>query len=183
MRVIKRYSNRKLYDSEAKQYITLDQIADLVRQGQEVQVLENTTGEDLTALTLSQIILDQEKKQKGFLPRSVLNALVEAGGKPMSSLRQHLETPLGFFRQVDIEIDRRIQALVHRGELAEEHGRKLRDQLIDLSSLPKPRNRLNDNEIERALQNQDIPNSEDIQNLIKQIEELSEKINILEHGG
>ena len=112
MRVIKRYSNRKLYDTESKQYITLDQIADLVRIGEDLQVIENTSGNDLTALTLSQIILEQEKKQKGFLPRSVLNALVEAGGKPISSIRQRLESPLGFLYQVDNEIERRIHLLI-----------------------------------------------------------------------
>ncbi|MCK5314811.1 MAG: polyhydroxyalkanoate synthesis regulator DNA-binding domain-containing protein, partial [Anaerolineales bacterium] len=69
---IKRYPNRKLYDTEAKQYITLDEIADLIRQGQEIRVTDNVTGEDLTAVTLSQIIFEQEKKQSGFLPRSVL---------------------------------------------------------------------------------------------------------------
>ena len=105
MRVIKRYSNRKLYDTAKKQYITLDQIADLIREGVELQVVDNVSGDDLTNLTLSQIILEQEKKQKGFLPRSVLNALVEAGGKPISSLRQRLESPLGFLRQVDDEIE------------------------------------------------------------------------------
>jgi polyhydroxyalkanoate synthesis repressor PhaR len=135
MRIIKRYSNRKLYDTQSKQYITLDEIASLIREGIEIQVFDNTSGEDLTALTLSQIILEQEKKQKGFLPRSVLNALVEAGGKPMYSLRQRLESPLGFLRQVDEIIEERIQALIQRGELAEEHGQKLLDQLMEYSPL------------------------------------------------
>jgi polyhydroxyalkanoate synthesis repressor PhaR len=180
MRVIKRYSNRKLYDTETKQYITLDQIADLVRKGQELQVIENTSGEDLTALTLSQIILEQEKKQRGFLPRSVLNALVEAGGKPMSSLRQHLESPLGFLRQVDDEIERRIQALIQRGEIAEEYGRKLRDQLLENNPLSGPADKPNDEEIKRALSSQNLPTNDDIQNLVKQIETLSNKISELQ---
>lgn len=180
MRVIKRYSNRKLYDTATKQYITLDQIGNLVREGEELQVVDNTSGDDLTNLTLSQIILEQEKKQKGFLPRSVLNALVEAGGKPISSLRQRLESPLGFLRQVDDEIERRIHSLIQRGELAEEHGRKLRDQLLERSSLSGSTYRYNDEEILRVLQNQGLPTNEDIQNLIEQIETLSKKIKALE---
>ena len=67
MRIIKRYSNRKLYDTAAKEYITLEAIADLIRAGEEIQVVDNVTEEDLTALTLSQIILEQEKKKKGFV--------------------------------------------------------------------------------------------------------------------
>ena len=61
--IIKRYPNRKLYDTEAKQYITLEGIASVIRSGQEVQVIDHVTWEDLTALTLSQIILEQEKRQ------------------------------------------------------------------------------------------------------------------------
>ena len=180
MRVIKRYSNRKLYDTQQKQYITLDQIANLVREGKELQVVDNTSGEDLTALTLSQIILEQEKKQKGFLPHSVLSALVEAGGKPMSSLRQRLELPLGFLRQVDTEIERRIQTLIQRGELAEEFGRKLRDQLMEHSPLVGSANTPNDEKIKQILKDRKIPTHKDFQNLIEQIETLSEKINELE---
>jgi polyhydroxyalkanoate synthesis repressor PhaR len=180
MRVIKRYSNRKLYDTESKQYITLDQIADLVRTGEDLQVIENTSGNDLTALTLSQIILEQEKKQKGFLPRSVLNALVEAGGKPISSIRQRLESPLGFLYQVDDEIERRIHLLIQRGEIAEEHGRKLRDQLMGQNPLLGSQHGIKDEDIRRALQKQDIPTNDDIQILLEQIETLTKKIDSLE---
>ena len=67
MPIIKRYPNRKLYDTEAKKYITLDGIAELIRQGEEVVVIDHTTNEDLTAVTLTQIIFEQEKKSSGFL--------------------------------------------------------------------------------------------------------------------
>ena len=180
MRVIKRYSNRKLYDTTKKQYITLDQIADLIREGVELQVVDNVSGDDLTNLTLSQIILEQEKKQRGFLPRSVLNALVEAGGKPISSLRQRLESPLGFLRQVDDEIERRIHILIQRGELAEEHGRKLRDQLLQYSPLSGSAHSPNDEEILHVLQKQGLPTNADIQKLVEQIEILSKKVEALE---
>ncbi len=92
MSVIKRYPNRKLYNTSSKQYITLEGIADMIRNGEEVQILDHNTGEDLTALTLTQIIFEQEKKQGGFLPRSVLTGLVQAGGfllaSPSGGLKQ-----------------------------------------------------------------------------------------------
>ncbi|HBX70692.1 MAG TPA: pesticidal protein Cry15Aa [Chloroflexi bacterium] len=176
MHVIKRYANRKLYDTETKQYITLDEVADLVREGRELQVVDNTSGEDLTALTLSQIILEQEKKQKGFLPRSVLNALVEAGGKSVGTLRQRLESPLELLKQVDQEIEQRIQDLIQRGELAEEHGRKLRDQLLERRPIKDSASTLNDEKIEKILEDQEVPTREDLQNLADQIEILSQKI-------
>lgn len=181
MRVIKRYSNRKLYDTATKQYITLDQIAELVRQSKDLQVIDNDTGDDLTTLTLTQIILEQEKKNKEFLPRSVLSALVEAGGKPLSTLRQHLETPLDFLRQVDEEIERRIHLLIQRGEIAEEHGRKIRDQLLQNSPKFGSAYKSDDEEITRIIQSHDVPTKEDIQQLHKKIDILSEKIKSLEN--
>jgi polyhydroxyalkanoate synthesis repressor PhaR len=180
MRVIKRYSNRKLYDTATKQYITLDQIAELVRQREDLQVIDNETGNDLTTLTLTQIILEQEKKNKEFLPRSVLSALVEAGGKPMHTLRQHLETPLGFLRQVDEEIEHRIHLLIQRGEIAEENGRQILDQLLQNSPQIGSAYNPDDNDITRIIQSQGIPTKEDMQQLLEQIEMLSEKIKSLE---
>ncbi len=90
MPVIKRYPNRKLYNTDAKQYITLDGIAALIRQGQEVSVVDHTTGEDLTAVTLAQIIVEQEKRQGGILPHSLLASLIQAGGEAMHTLRRTL---------------------------------------------------------------------------------------------
>ena len=104
MMIVKRYPNRKLYNTESKQYITLEGIAELIRAGDEVQILDHVTGEDLTAVTLTQIIFEQEKKQSGFLPRSVLTGLVQAGGETLGSLRRTLASPLDLFHQVDQEI-------------------------------------------------------------------------------
>jgi polyhydroxyalkanoate synthesis repressor PhaR len=100
MPVIKRYPNRKLYNTEAKEYITLEGIAALIRQGEEIQVVDHATGQDLTALTLTQVIFEQEKKRRGFLPQSVLTGLIQAGGERMSTLRHALATPLDLARQV-----------------------------------------------------------------------------------
>src|SRR5687768_10581917 len=131
MLVIKRYPNRKLYDTAAKQYITLEGIAARIRDGEEVQIVDHATGEDLTTLTLTQIIFEQEKKQSGFLPRPVLTGLVQAGGETLSALRRTLASPLDMLRHVDEEIERRIQGLVKRGEMAEEEALRLRDKLLE----------------------------------------------------
>lgn len=172
MALIKRYPNRKLYDTEAKKYITLDGIAALIRKGVDVQVVDHTTGEDLTALTLSQIIFEQEKKGGGFLPKSVLASLVQAGGDTVNTLRRGLTAPLDLFRQVDDEIDRRLQNLISRGELAKEEGLRLRHKLLDL----KPST---EEEIERVLAAQGVPKKEEVQKLNQQIEALAAKLDAL----
>ncbi len=82
LRVIKRYSNRKLYDMTDSRYITLDRIAEYVRAGQEIQVVDNQTQEDLTAVILSQILFEQEKRKRGgFLPISTLQSILQSGEK------------------------------------------------------------------------------------------------------
>lgn len=87
MAIIKRYPNRKLYDTEAKKYITLDGIAELIRDGQEVQVMDHSTGEDLTTLTLTQIIFEQEKEKR--LPAPVrIDGTGEGGGRSIEFIAQ-----------------------------------------------------------------------------------------------
>ena len=114
MPVIKRYPNRKLYDTEAKRYITLNEIAALIRAGEEVIVTDHATDEDLTAVVLTQIIFEQEKAQRGFLPKAVLTNLVRAGGDTLGTLRRGLSLPLDLWRHVDEEIDRRVQTLISK---------------------------------------------------------------------
>lgn len=95
MPTIKRYPNRKLYDTEAKRYVTLDDIATMIREGQDVQVIDYESGDDLTTLTLTQIILEQEKKSDdGFLPRSLLTSLIRTGGDTLEHVLRSMPSGL-----------------------------------------------------------------------------------------
>lgn len=181
MIIIKRYPNRKLYDTEAKKYITLEGVADLIRQEQEVRVVDHTSGEDITAVTLTQIIMEKEKKQSGFLPRSVLTGLVQAGGNRLSILRQSLASPLALFRHIDNEIERRIQLLASRGELAEEEALRLRDKLLAFSRQEPVR--LDESYLEQVLVQRGVPTKEDMQALFDQIETLSAKLDEMNQPG
>jgi polyhydroxyalkanoate synthesis repressor PhaR len=176
MPVIKRYPNRKMYDTEAKQYITLEGIAALIRQGEDVSVLDHATGEDLTALTLSQIIFEQEKRHSGFLPRSVLTGLIQAGGDTLSSLRRALASPLGLLYQVDEEIERRIRVLIQRGELDRENGLGLLEKLLALGRRSHGDLQPSEQELERLLLKQGVPNRDDLQKLVQQIDTLAVKL-------
>ncbi len=90
MILIKRYPNRKLYNTEAKQYITLEGVAALIRQGAEIRVIDHSSGEDLTVLTLTQIILEQERKQSGLLTNAFLTSLIRAGEDRLYALPHNL---------------------------------------------------------------------------------------------
>jgi polyhydroxyalkanoate synthesis repressor PhaR len=84
-RVIKRYANRKLYDTQRSRYVTLEQIAEMIRAGEDVKIVDNNSKEDLTALTLTQILFEEEKKG-GFLPLSALRNIIQSGGESITSL-------------------------------------------------------------------------------------------------
>jgi polyhydroxyalkanoate synthesis repressor PhaR len=80
-RIIKRYANRKLYDTEHSRYVTLDQISEMIRNGDDVKIVDNKTKEDLTTVTLAQIIFEEEKKQRSFLPLNAMRNIIQSGGE------------------------------------------------------------------------------------------------------
>ncbi|HEU4408088.1 MAG TPA: polyhydroxyalkanoate synthesis regulator DNA-binding domain-containing protein [Polyangiaceae bacterium] len=92
-RIIKRYTNRKLYDTKDSRYVTLAQIAELVRSGEEVQIIDNATKEDKTEATLALIISEEVKTRPKAVPLGALRELVHARGERfLSNLR---ESPIG----------------------------------------------------------------------------------------
>lgn len=74
--VIKKYGNRRLYDTSTSRYVNLDEIATMIRQGADVQVLDAKTGEDLTRVTLTQVIVEDAKDQKTGLPLELLKQMI-----------------------------------------------------------------------------------------------------------
>src|SRR5437773_12472392 len=86
-KVIKRYSNRKLYDTVESRYVTLDEIAEMVKQGVEVKIVDNRSKDDLTSVTLAQIIFEEEKK-KNRMPLTVLREII---GHPCESISDFIQ--------------------------------------------------------------------------------------------
>jgi polyhydroxyalkanoate synthesis repressor PhaR len=77
--VIKRYSNRKLYDTQESRYVTLEEIEEMIRAGREISVVDAASGEDLTSVTLTQIILENERTRRASLPSAFLHQLIKHG--------------------------------------------------------------------------------------------------------
>jgi polyhydroxyalkanoate synthesis repressor PhaR len=177
MPIIKRYPNRKLYDTTAKQYVSLEGIAEMIRRGDEVQVVDHATGEDLTTLTLTQIIVEQEKQQSGFLPSPVLTGLIRSGGNTLAHLRRSLSAPLDLFRQVDDEIERRLQQLVGLGEMAEGEAQRLLEKLTaagqhtDVSP--------SDAALEQEVRVRALPTRSDLRTLSELLDQLSAQVDEL----
>jgi polyhydroxyalkanoate synthesis repressor PhaR len=102
--IIKRYANRKLYDTVRKEYITLNGLSKLIREGAEIQVIDNESGEDLTARTLTQIILEQENLGSSLISKSFLINLIRTGEDQIASLQRNFQGSLGSWRQIDEKI-------------------------------------------------------------------------------
>jgi polyhydroxyalkanoate synthesis repressor PhaR len=104
-RVIKRYANRKLYDTQHSCYVTLEQIAEMIREGEDVRIVDNNTKEDLTSVTLAQIIFEEEKKRR-LLPLVGLKAIIQTSGESIQD----------FVNQVRGEVDSRVGKVFRRPE-------------------------------------------------------------------
>lgn len=113
--VIKRYGNRKLYDTEASVYITLDGIGDLVRRGTDLQVVDNDTGEDLTAVTFAQIIFEEEKRKSGLLSVPVLRWIIHQGGEALHEVMERVDRGREVLDSARESVEKGVQQLVGRG--------------------------------------------------------------------
>lgn len=104
VRLIKRYESRKLYDTEESRYVSLEELADWIRAGTQVQVVDNATGSDATAQTLAQIILEEGRKGASFLPSELLHDLVRLGRKAVDAGVEQVQQ--GVDRLVQVSVDR-----------------------------------------------------------------------------
>ena len=97
---IKKYANRRLYDTESSTYITLDRLADLIREGREFEVVDAKTGEDITRHVLTQIIVDEEARGSTMLPVNFLRQLIGLYGNSMQGMvPQYLEAAMDAFQR------------------------------------------------------------------------------------
>ncbi len=98
--IIKKYANRRLYNTETSSYITLDHLAAMVREGRDFQVLDAKTNEDITRSVLTQIIVEEESRGQTMLPVNFLRQLISLYGDGLQSMvPQYLEASMQAFRQ------------------------------------------------------------------------------------
>ncbi len=175
MRIIKRYANRKLYDTETSKPITLPEIAMLIAEGEHVQVVDRETGEDITTMILAQIIVEQEKEKKQWLPiPTVLREMIrrrrdEAVDLYEHSLLSHVEGPE--------EVEAAVRDLVRRRRLGRREGKRLRERLME--RLRERRQRLSQQIeaiIHRVLGQMDLPTRKEIADLRERIHQLQSRI-------
>jgi polyhydroxyalkanoate synthesis repressor PhaR len=181
MRTIKRYSNRKLYDTEDKRYITLEQIAALVRENQDIKVVDNQTGEDLTTVTLSQILLEQEKRKETSLPKSFFTNLIQRSTTQVMDFTKKnvlswFDSSFGSEQEVEANIDKAVQA----GEVSQDEAKKLKDEIRSrTASFKKKMDEMIERRVSDVLERLNIPTKGEIAKLNERLDEITKKFEAL----
>ena len=174
--LIKRYANRKLYNTETSRYITLKGIAELIENGDEVRVVDNETGEDITSIALSQILVDNERARGGEVPGSVLTELISKGGDVLYTA---LRRGVGDAQDGIEEFRTNVRKLVQR----EGEG-----PLKDWVAFTTPdMEKVVQNAVERVLKVLDLPRRSDIDALNENLDRVARALESLgttrPHGG
>src|SRR3990172_9452050 len=111
-RLVKRYGNRKLYDTSESRYVTLEEIGRWVKAGEDVKILENETGEDLTAVTFAQIILEEERRRSGLLSLRMLREIIQHGEAALQGIAATVDRGVEVIGTAPERAGRRGQELV-----------------------------------------------------------------------
>ncbi len=109
--LLKKYGNRRLYDTKKSAYVTLNQVADIIKDGHEVEVVDARTKEDVTAFILTQIILEEAKKKNALLPVALLHLIIRYGENVLQEffekyLQQIISNYIEFKKSVDEQFSR-----------------------------------------------------------------------------
>jgi len=131
VRVIKRYDNRKLYDTQTSKTVNLGEIADMIRQGDDIQVIDSQ-GHDITPKILGQIFLQENLETKQlFLNKFVLQGLIQEGQNIESVIKKFLLGGIGLASLTREKLDEIVNELVKRGELAEDQRARFVKELLE----------------------------------------------------
>ena len=176
-RIIKRYSNRKCYDTETSRYINIDDIEEMVRNEVDIKIIDNTTKEDITAIYLSKIIMSQEKRNKDtftplFLTREIRRRSAPVLDKFFDSYKKGSEMLVKEYGQArDI-----VKKLTEKG-VSDGEAKDLIKGLIGASkNRTKDLEKLIDDNVCSALEKLGIPSPREIEALNQKLEELEKKL-------
>ncbi|MGD2114361.1 MAG: polyhydroxyalkanoate synthesis regulator DNA-binding domain-containing protein [Acidobacteriota bacterium] len=138
IRLIKRYESRKLYDTEESRYVSLEDIASWIREGQEVRVVDNATSADVTSPTLTQIIVEEGRKGAAPLPSELLHELVRLGERTVSSGFEQVQSQVGRFVEASIDRLGPVRRAREEMTLLRDRLEQLERSLSNLEEAPEP---------------------------------------------
>jgi polyhydroxyalkanoate synthesis repressor PhaR len=168
--LIKRYANRKLYNTDTSRYITLKGIGELIEAGEDIRVVDNETGEDITSIALSQILVGSERESRS-VPKTLLSDLIQRGG---DALYGALRRGVGDASEGIEEIQRNVRRFIHARD---EEGNRLSDWIAFATP---DFDRVVQTAIERVFKVLDLPRRSDIEALNQNLQRVADAVERLE---
>lgn len=187
VRIIKKYANRKLYDPSAKTYLTLDDVAQLVQQGETVQVIDNTNGQDITNVVLSSIILESAKKEEAVVPDTMLIGLIQKRGEAvMETLKKSVAAGVEAAEIVQKEVEKRIKGAIEKGREQADSLAAIAESLEFMAKdlvtrMQKTIEETIAKNLSSVLASMDIPSRRELERLETSINVLSQQVERLAH--
>jgi polyhydroxyalkanoate synthesis repressor PhaR len=167
--LIKRYANRKLYNTQTSRYITLKGIAELIENDEEVRVMDNETGEDITSIALSQILVDNQRSNRA-VPRTLLSGMIQRGG---DALYGALRKGVGDATENLGELQRNVRRAIRSRE---DEAARIGDWIGEIGP---DLERMVQNAMERVFKLLDLPRRSDIDALNENLRRVADAVDAL----
>lgn len=180
--MIKKYANRKLYNTKDKQYLTMDSLSELIKSGEEVSILDNETGEDLTSAIVSQLLAREKGDDEKAVPSGVLIQMLRKGrGTLFGYGKKYISLWQSVFTMSRGEMEKLVNALVKDKELSEFEGKSLKKEIVSFTSNLKTWIIENiDHRVDEVLQMMNLATKDQLSELIKKVDDLTRQVKDLE---
>ena len=181
-RRIKKYSNRKLYDTVEKNYVSMERLADLIKGGEEVIIEDNKTSEDITSSVISQLLARDKSESKGDVPSGVLVQLLRKGsGTVVNYAKKYLGLWQSALTMAEDELDKLVSVLVKDKEISESEGGKLKTEILSYADgFKKWIGHRIDQRISHAFGAMNLATRDQILEITDKIEKLTKTVDMLE---
>ena len=184
MHKIKKYTNRKMYDTHDKRYVTMAQLSELIKQGEEVMVIDNRTGEDITTAIISPLIgRDNKEKDKAVSSQLLMQLLRKGGGTLTDYAKKYMALWQGAFNMAEDEVSQLVNRLVKNKEISMSEAGKLKKEIMGYtSSLKSWISERIDKRVGEGLQSMNLATTDHIKALSDKVDALSQQVQQLEKG-
>lgn len=178
MHRIKKYANRKLYDTTDKKYISRARLSELIKQGKDIHIVDNETGEDLTASIVSSLIATTRGKAGGTVSSGVLIQLFRKGGNALTDYaKRYVSLWQRSFVMAEDEIDHMVKGLVKNKEISKSEGTRLKNEIIGYtSSIKEWISDTIDRRLKEVLSATNLATKDQVSSLTERIHILEEKL-------
>ncbi len=182
MHKIKKYANRKMYDATDKKYISMKKLAELIKAGEEVSIIDNKTGEDITSSIVSRLLANGKKEEATEIPANVLMQFLRKGGATVTDYAKKYGALIqNGVTMTSAEIDKRIGKLSKDIGLPGIEAKKLKKDISEYSdSMKSWIGEKVEKRVNEVVKKMNLASKEDIENLNREIDKLEKIVKKLE---